>query len=81
MKPQHMNPDEAVMAFNDLKASFALGIHHGTFQLTDEAYDAPLIDLATALKQHQIDKQRFITLPNGGAWDVPAMAAQDPKDQ
>jgi len=72
MKPQHMNPAEAVMAFKDLEAQHALGIHHGTFQLTDEQYDEPLLDLQKALEQQAVDAQRFITLPNGGAWDVPA---------
>ena len=72
MKPQHMNPAEAVMAFRDLKADYALGIHHGTFQLTDEAHDAPVNALASALDEQQVDIRRFVTLPNGGAWDVPA---------
>jgi len=74
MKPQHMNPDEAVKAFTDLQAQYALGIHHGTFQLTDEAHDAPVKALNEALKQHGIDEAAFITLPNGGAWDVPGLS-------
>ncbi len=37
-----MNPAEAVQAFCDCGAEFALGHHYGTFQLTDEAIDAPL---------------------------------------
>jgi len=73
MKPQHMNPDEAVRAFKDLQANCALGIHHGTFQLTDEAHDAPVIALEQALMEHKVDPQTFITLPNGRAWDVPEM--------
>ena len=73
MKPMHMNPMEAVMAFKDLQAQHALGIHHGTFQLTDEAHDAPLVALNEALTEHNISEQAFITLPNGGAWDVPAL--------
>ncbi|MFK7861847.1 MAG: MBL fold metallo-hydrolase [Granulosicoccus sp.] len=73
MKPQHMNPDEAVMAFKDLETQHALGIHHGTFQLTDEAHDAPVKDLENALKEHDVNAEIFITLPNGGAWDVPPM--------
>jgi L-ascorbate metabolism protein UlaG (beta-lactamase superfamily) len=71
MQPQHMNPAEAVLAFKDLQTAFALGIHHGTFQLTDEAHDAPVNDLKEALAEHAIDAQTFRTLDNGCAWDVP----------
>lgn len=73
MKPQHMNPEEAVKAFKDLQTHSALGIHHGTFQLTDEAVDAPVTALAQALKNSGVDARSFITLPNGGAWDVPSL--------
>ena len=48
MRDQHMNPEEAVMAFGDCGAEFALAHHHGTFQLTDEAIDAPVIALSRA---------------------------------
>ncbi|MBX2883140.1 MAG: MBL fold metallo-hydrolase [Granulosicoccus sp.] len=71
MQSQHMNPDEAVLAFKKLKANYALGIHHGTFQLTDEAHDAPLLELQQALKEHAIDPDIFRTLDNGGAWNIP----------
>jgi len=71
MKPQHMNPYEAVKAFHDLDSKYALGIHHGTFQLTDEAHDAPVAELEKALQEHDVSAKRFITLPNGAAWDVP----------
>src|SRR5271156_285956 len=42
MRDQHMNPAEAVQAFQNCGAEFALGHHYGTFQLTDEAIDAPV---------------------------------------
>ena len=45
-----MNPAEAVQAFVDCGAELALGHHYGTFQLTDEAIDAPLMALADALR-------------------------------
>jgi L-ascorbate metabolism protein UlaG (beta-lactamase superfamily) len=48
MAPVHMNPDEAVQAHLDLGARQSIGMHFGTFQLTDEAVDAPVIGLATA---------------------------------
>jgi L-ascorbate metabolism protein UlaG (beta-lactamase superfamily) len=66
-----MNPAEAVQAFNDLGARYALGIHFGTFQLTDEAHDAPEAALQQALQAGGLAGERFRTLDNGGAWDVP----------
>ncbi len=46
MAPVHMNPAEAVQAHRDLGARQSVGMHFGTFQLTDEAIDAPLRALA-----------------------------------
>jgi L-ascorbate metabolism protein UlaG (beta-lactamase superfamily) len=49
MRQNHMNPEEAVRAHLDLGARRSLGMHFGTFQLTDEAIDAPLLALQEAL--------------------------------
>ncbi|WP_114226874.1 MULTISPECIES: MBL fold metallo-hydrolase [Sphingomonas] len=59
MKPQHANPAEAVQIMTDVEAEAALGIHWGTFQLTDEAREAPVIALAEALKAKRIRSERF----------------------
>lgn len=72
MRPQHMNPAEAVQAFIDLEAVHALGIHFGTWQLTDEPHDAPARALGDALLARGIDPARFLALGNGVARDVPA---------
>jgi L-ascorbate metabolism protein UlaG (beta-lactamase superfamily) len=42
MAPVHMNPEEAVQAHLALGARQSIGMHFGTFRLTDEAYDAPV---------------------------------------
>lgn len=41
MSKQHMNPEEAVQAFEDLGARRFLAMHWGTFKLTDEPLDEP----------------------------------------
>ena len=59
MRDQHMNPAESVQAFIDCGAELALAHHFGTFQLTDEAIDAPLVALAEALADAAIPAERF----------------------
>ncbi len=70
MRDQHMNPAESVQAFTDCGAELALGHHFGTFQLTDEAIDAPLVALADALKLAGIPAARFRTLRPGQVWQL-----------
>ena len=65
MADQHMNPAESVKAFIDCGAERAIGHHYGTFQLTDEPIDAPLLALADALREAEIPAERFGTLRPG----------------
>jgi L-ascorbate metabolism protein UlaG (beta-lactamase superfamily) len=67
MRDQHMNPAEAVQALLDCGAETAFASHHGTFQLTDEAIDAPLLALQDALKAADISPMRFLALQPGQA--------------
>ena len=69
MAAQHMNPDEAVRAFIACQARAAIGHHWGTFQLTNEAIDAPPAALAVALATHNIAPDRFRPLRPGEVWD------------
>lgn len=68
MREQHMNPAEAVQAMLDCGARAALASHFGTFQLTDEAIDAPPLALAQALKASNIAPDRFRALRPGEVW-------------
>jgi L-ascorbate metabolism protein UlaG (beta-lactamase superfamily) len=65
MRDQHMNPAESVQAFIDCGTEVALAHHHGTFQLTDEAIDAPRLALADALAAAGIPAERFQALRPG----------------
>lgn len=71
MAYSHMNPAEAVQAFEDIGAAHAIAHHFGTIQLTDEAIDAPAISLAEALAERKIISERFRALPPGSVWFVP----------
>jgi L-ascorbate metabolism protein UlaG (beta-lactamase superfamily) len=59
MKDIHMNPDEAVQAHLDLGASRSIGMHFGTFQLTSEGIDAPVIALRESLVAREVSADRF----------------------
>lgn len=70
MEPHHQNPQEAVEAFQILGAPFAGGFHWGTFQLTNEPIDAPMLALKAALDHAHIEQSRFRPLFPGQIWDV-----------
>ena len=65
MEAVHMNPEDAVRAFMMLGARQAVGMHFGTFQLTDEPVDAPLEDLAQARGRAGLSQAQFDTLDFG----------------
>jgi L-ascorbate metabolism protein UlaG (beta-lactamase superfamily) len=61
MAPVHMNPAEAVQAHLALEARHSVGMHYGTFQLTDEAIDAPLRALDAARHAAGLEPATFAT--------------------
>lgn len=65
MKAQHVNPDEAVQIHKDVGSKHSMGIHWGTFELTDEPLDQPIGDLQTALGKHSMPKEEFELLAHG----------------
>jgi L-ascorbate metabolism protein UlaG (beta-lactamase superfamily) len=65
MSPVHMAPDEAVRAHDILAAQTSIAIHHGTFQLTDEALDTPQKQLIACAQQ-----ESFLVLKNGQFADL-----------
>jgi L-ascorbate metabolism protein UlaG (beta-lactamase superfamily) len=73
MKGQHINPEEAVLGMKLAGAQHAVGHHWGTFQLTDEAIEAPLAALAEALKRHDLAEERFIPLFPGQSIAIPPL--------
>jgi L-ascorbate metabolism protein UlaG (beta-lactamase superfamily) len=71
MRYAHMNPGEAVSAFQKLGAAYGIGHHFGVFQLTDEPWQQPVDDLALALQAAKISATTFRPLWPGEVWDVP----------
>jgi N-acyl-phosphatidylethanolamine-hydrolysing phospholipase D len=71
MKWQHMDPAEAVQAYRDLRARTMLGMHWGTFDLTDEPADLPPRELARLVAENHLDPERVRALAIGEAWRAP----------
>jgi len=71
MKPQHQNPEEAVVGMQLANAAHAVGHHWGTFKLTDEYVEEPVKALDAALEKAGIEPEKFRALRPGEAFDVP----------
>jgi L-ascorbate metabolism protein UlaG (beta-lactamase superfamily) len=65
MQAVHMNPAEAVQAHIDLGSPESIGMHYGTFQLTTEGIDEPLLELQRACREKNVLPTRFRTLNFG----------------
>lgn len=71
MGPVHETPAQAVEAAKDLGAATSVGMHFGTFELTDEGQEEPPRDLEKALAAAPEPKPRFWVLGFGEGRDVP----------
>lgn len=65
MKPQHVNPEEAVQIHRDLRSRRSLGIHWGAFELTDEGLDEPAAALSAAVTEAGLGPDEFHVTPAG----------------
>ena len=65
MKAQHINPDEAVKIHQEVGSKKSIGVHWGTFELTDEPLDQPIGDLAKARKRYGLPDSEFELLEHG----------------
>lgn len=67
MAPMHLNPAEAVQLHRDAGARRSLGMHWGTFRLSDEGRDDPPRDLAAAARAHGLKDEEIGVIPPGGS--------------
>jgi N-acyl-phosphatidylethanolamine-hydrolysing phospholipase D len=74
MREQHLNPAEAVQVHLDLNAKRSIGVHWGTFELTDESLDEALRALAAARHKAGLGEADFGVLAIGGTLRLPRRA-------
>ncbi len=67
MSTQHMGPAHSLAAWQDLQATHFVGMHWGTFDLSNEPLDAGVRWLAAAVREHALPAERFQLLRTGGS--------------
>ncbi len=75
MTAQHVNPMESVRIHQDVGAKRSVGVHWGTFALTDEPLDQPPVDLAIATRALSVPEGRFGVLAIGESLQLPKRSA------
>ncbi|XP_029652089.1 N-acyl-phosphatidylethanolamine-hydrolyzing phospholipase D isoform X1 [Octopus sinensis] len=65
MRPQHVDPAEAVLIHQDIRSKQSFGIHWGTFKLASEFYMAPKEKLKSELESKKVSETEFFTVKHG----------------
>ena len=68
MQAQHADPEDALQIAEIVQARAALGIHWGTFHLTDEPWDEPARRFAVGVVRRGWDGHSFLPLHAGDKW-------------
>jgi N-acyl-phosphatidylethanolamine-hydrolysing phospholipase D len=74
MQSQHVNVEEALKIHADLGAKRSLGVHWGSFELTDEALDEPPRQLQRQRAALGLPEEAFFTLAIGATQRLPPRA-------
>ena len=69
MHEQHVDPAEAVQIALDCGAQQVLGVHWGTFSLTDEPHTEPKEHLRAAARSASLHPDKAIALHTGDTWE------------
>jgi L-ascorbate metabolism protein UlaG (beta-lactamase superfamily) len=67
MAAQHMSPEQSLAAYHDLAATHFVGMHWGTFDLSNEALDAGPRWLSQAVAAQGLPAAQFHVLAPGGS--------------
>ena len=70
MQPVHVDPEEAVQAFEDLGARTFVAMHWGTFKQADEPLDEPPVRLEAERVRRAVPRERVRVLAVGESIDV-----------
>lgn len=65
METMHVNPEQALQAFEDLGARTFVAMHWGTFKLTDEPLDEPPVRLEAERARRGLPRERVRVLAVG----------------
>lgn len=65
MRPMHLNPEEAVLVHQDVRSRQSIGMHWGTFKLTEEPLAEPPLFLQQVLQEKNMAPDKFIVLRFG----------------
>lgn len=71
MKTYHVNPEEAILIHQDVKAKKSIGMHWGTFPLTAEAPYEPVEELARQRSKYGLSHDEFGEMVMGQTLLIP----------
>jgi L-ascorbate metabolism protein UlaG (beta-lactamase superfamily) len=70
MHTQHVDPEEAVQIALAVGARRVLGVHWGTFPLTDEPHGEPEVRLNESARAHGVADGTMLALHPGDTWEL-----------
>tara|TARA_Y100001970_G_C14075098_1_gene771550 strand:- start:33 stop:1058 length:1026 start_codon:yes stop_codon:yes gene_type:complete len=65
MKNFHINPEEAVQIHQEIFSKLSVGIHFGTFILTTEPIEEPILKLQEAINKYNLNPKEFLAIGIG----------------
>lgn len=69
MSTQHVDPVETIRIATEMRAQYLLGVHWGTFALTDEPWDEPATLLRDAIEQQKPERLTALAMRAGDTWE------------
>lgn len=71
MRPQHIDPNEAVRIHQLTKSQKSLAIHWGTYAMgSSEPYLEPKTKLQEAVREMGLGPEEFVAMEHGESWRV-----------